>query len=238
MNNRISYSLFNRFPEILCLTIWNQPASATIEETGQTAFLNTLLDHPADAISGEGWGLAKQVHGKDIRDCRNPGTYDSCDGLMTTQKKLPLIIRTADCAAVMIYDARSKRIANLHVGWRGARAGIISAAVRKMLGEEEQSNASDLWVAVAPMILPCCYQVGEEFYSYFEESHLQQREDGVYLDLPQVIAQQLGAHGILVEQVQFSEECTFCSPLNLPSFRRDRTQNRIYNMIERRENVR
>ena len=145
------------------------------------------------------------------------------------------MIRTADCAAVMIYNSIIKSIMNIHVGWRGAKSKIIENTLQTVFKKSDQ-NEDHVWAAVSPMIGPCCYQVGPEFYGYFGEQYLEQRESKIYFNLPHLIKKKLTAGGVSLSQIQFSNECTCCSSLKLPSFRRDKTRSRIINIIEIKEN--
>jgi copper oxidase (laccase) domain-containing protein len=124
---------------------------------------------------------------------------------------------------------------NLHVGWRGAKSKIIEKSLQTVLKNSGQ-NKAHLWVVVSPMIRSCCYQVGSEFYDYFGEQYLQQRESKIYFDLPHLIEKKLTAGGVSASQIEFSRNCTCCSSLRLPSFRRDKTKSRIINIIEIKEN--
>jgi YfiH family protein len=178
--------------------------------------------------------FARQVHGNDINYVLQSGLPDTCDGLYTDRTGLGLGIKTADCAAVMIFDSKNRKIMNLHVGWRGAQAKIIEKAF-SILYHHVGSNSNQIWVSVSPMIRSCCYEVGSEFYDYFPQKYLRPLDNKVYFDLPGIIETQIKDGGILRSQIEISNECTCCSSMKLPSFRRDKTKNRIINIIELKE---
>jgi YfiH family protein len=178
--------------------------------------------------------FANQVHGSLVKYYDNPSPPDSCDGLYTDHSGLALTIRTADCAAVMIFDPGNKMIVNLHVGWKGAREGIIDKALQ-IIFRDRTPGASELVVAISPMIRSCCYQVGPEFNDYFDKKYLYLRESKIFFDLPLFIKTELIKTGLSESQIEFSDECTCCSPMNLPSFRRDKTKNRMINAIVMKE---
>jgi YfiH family protein len=233
MFSEINYQVFQSFPHILSRSIWRRqnsdPAVESISDEQQ--LLQDFLEK--SSFSANCLISAKQVHGNHIEQVHGIGAIDSCDGLLTTERKMPLAIRTADCAAVMMYAQREDTIANLHVGWRGAAAGIIGRAVQKMAKDRMRSR-EHIWVAVGPLIRECCYEVGSEFYHTFKEEYLESRKNTLYFHLQNVIKDQLLDAGVLPEQLEFSEECTFCSPLGLPSYRRDNTRRRLMNIIENR----
>jgi YfiH family protein len=234
MRGQITYQIFRNHPDVLCQTIWLETDSVPIEnKDGPQADL--WFDFLKDSFfTSEELVYARQVHGNQVEQVTVPGVAGQCDGLATSRQKLPLLIRTADCASVMLFNPAQKSIANLHVGWRGARAGIISAGIEKFSNGKTDSFKK-MEVAVSPMIRGCCYEVGTEFHEYFEDKYFEERQGKIFFQLQRIIADQLLAAGILTKQIEFSEECTHCSQRRLPSFRRDKTQNRLLNVIEIKE---
>ena len=85
----------------------------------------------------------------------------SCDGLLTDAYRVPVLLRYADCAPVLIYDPVHRALALVHSGWRGTVQGVVRAALAAMV-REFGSRPSDLVAAVGPSIGPCCYEVGGE----------------------------------------------------------------------------
>lgn len=107
--------------------------------------------------------FAKQVHGSDIARVENgfEGAFDDTDALTTDALQTPLVILTADCAAVFVFDPVKNAIAIAHAGWRGTVAGIAAKTVKRMQ-KEYGSSPGDLLAGIGPSIGPCCYEVGEE----------------------------------------------------------------------------
>ena len=70
--------------------------------------------------------IPQQVHSDEIMIIDKPGYYEGSDGLITSCKNVYLIISTADCYSVMIYDSANEVIANIHSGWRGTQKGIVT----------------------------------------------------------------------------------------------------------------
>ncbi len=56
---------------------------------------------------------------------------------------------------------RTGAFAAVHAGWRGTLAGVVPAAVRRMV-DELGVRPRDLRVALGPAIGVCCFEVGEE----------------------------------------------------------------------------
>jgi YfiH family protein len=131
----------------------------------------------------------------------------------------------------MLFHPGKKVIANLHVGWRGAHQKIIHQGVQ-LLQQEFGVQPQDLQAAVSPFIQSCCYEVGNEFYDYFEPHLLIKRKSKTYFDLQGCIREQLTESGVRNDRLEISTACSCCSPMELPSYRRNGTHNRLINMIE------
>ncbi len=87
-----------------------------------------------------------------------PGDYD---GLTTNVPGVGLVVFTADCTPVLLYDPVRQAIGAVHAGWRGTAAGIAANAVRQMQ-ERYGSATADLRAAIGPCIGPCCFETNED----------------------------------------------------------------------------
>ncbi|HEX5130942.1 MAG TPA: peptidoglycan editing factor PgeF [Candidatus Krumholzibacteria bacterium] len=87
--------------------------------------------------------------------------FDDTDALVTRVTDTPLVILTADCAAVLLVDPKQRAVGIAHAGWRGTVARIGAATVTAMR-DAFGSLPTDLLAAVGPSIGPCCYEVGGE----------------------------------------------------------------------------
>lgn len=108
--------------------------------------------------------FARQVHGANLTHVRagyDGGAFDDTDALITNATQTPLVILTADCAAVFLYDPVHHAAGIAHAGWRGTVAGIAAKTVEQMV-EKFSSRPGDLIAGIGPSIGPCCYEVGDE----------------------------------------------------------------------------
>ena len=55
------------------------------------------------------------------------------DAMATRQKGIALGILTADCVPILLADGKAKVIGAAHAGWRGAKAGVVEAAIEAMV---------------------------------------------------------------------------------------------------------
>ena len=87
---------------------------------------------------------------------------------MTAEPGVLLNIRIADCLPVLLVDPRRRVVAAVHAGWRGALAGVVGAAVMRMV--ELGADPARMVAAVGPCIGPTSYEVGLEFLAAFTDA--------------------------------------------------------------------
>ncbi len=163
--------------------------------------------------------LSRQTHTHNIRvvTARDAGKglvresdiFDT-DGLMTAEKGIPLVVFTADCVPVLLYDPKTPAVAAIHAGWRGTEQNIAGKTVSRM-NAEFGSNPKDILAAIGPSIGPCHFAFGEDAPQHFPMESCKPNPDGGYLvDLWAINKKQLLAQGVLEEQIDVAEVCTVC----------------------------
>jgi len=180
---------------------------------------------------------ATQVHGRRGAEVlqANPmpaAEIPAADILVTRRPGLGLVIKQADCQAVMFYDPARRVVANVHCGWRGQVQNILAAAVSRL--EELGCQPQDLHAAIGPGLGPCCAEF-QNFRREFPASlwHYQTRPH--YFDLWQLSRDQLTAAGLPPNQIETAQLCTRCHPDLFFSYRRDGTTGRQATVIGLRE---
>jgi len=119
-----------------------------------------------------------------------------------------MLAMSADCLPIAIVRREGTHaIAVLHAGWRGLAEGVVAVGVDS-LGDGEQA------AMIGPAIGPCCYEVGEEVSSLFDEDLTVERR----LDLWTAAERALRAAG--VAHVERTDLCTRCHPELFFSHRR------------------
>jgi YfiH family protein len=164
----------------------------------------------------DGVVMARQVHGSDLRrhDApQEPRVYadvvkspDRVDAQATSNPDLTPLVMVADCLPVALVGPGG--VAMAHCGWRGLAGGIVAAAA----GEVQAETA-----AIGPGVGPCCYEVGEEVLTAFED--LDGVARGRMLDLTAVATALLERAGVTA--VEASGLCTSCNSELFYSHRRD-----------------
>ena len=168
--------------------------------------------------------VTKQVHGNTVRtvtmadrhQCLSTVPYEA-DGVVTATPGLPLFCFTADCVPVLLCDAEAGVIGAVHCGWRSSASDILNNALQAMqaLGAE----AAHLSAAIGPAIGVCCFETDDDvpdaisaYLSGETQGLFIRRADGkTMVDLRAANARRLVQLGVPAEQIDISDECTFCS---------------------------
>lgn len=147
---------------------------------------------------------------------------NDCDALWTDQRGVALAIKVADCLPVTIIDQGATVVANIHAGWRGAAAGIVTKTVRELPAGRDYSA----WLG--PAIRSCCFEVGDEVVGAFEAHHGDVAEfvdrnvpgSNPHLDLAGIVTRELVRAGISPDQIRDTGLCTRCPDSIFHSYRR------------------
>jgi polyphenol oxidase len=170
---------------------------------------------------------ARQVHGAATARVPSGGGFAGLvDILVTTERRVPLAIFTADCLALVLYDPEASVLGVAHVGWRGTVRGATQAAVDAVV--ELGARAAALRVAIAPAIGPCCYEVDEPVTAELERAFggrwtawaTPSRSGHVMLDLWAANEALLCEAGVSPDHVDNPRLCTACHPELLYSYRK------------------
>jgi YfiH family protein len=176
--------------------------------------------------------LLKQVHGTSVVVARRggpvPSTRPTADIIVSDDPAIAIGVRTADCAAILLYDRVRHAVAAAHAGWRGTAANAAVAAVRA-LQDEFGSRASDLVAAIGPLLGKCCGEVGPDVVDAFRAGGAGEasiaawftagREDRLLLDLERANVDQLRSAGVDPQAIYASGLCTKTEQQRLHSYR-------------------
>lgn len=158
---------------------------------------------PAEHLVG-----AYQVHSPTVVrvDAPSEGPAPEADGLVTRTPGLLLSVVTADCAPVLLADAKAGVVAAVHAGWKGLLSGVLEAALVQML--EAGGALGAVHATVGPCIGQASYEVGPEFRARFlavDPEHSgwfkPGRADRFHFDLPGACAARLRRRGLAQVEV-------------------------------------
>lgn len=151
-----------------------------------------------------------------------------CDALITNTPGVGLVVFTADCTPILLWDPVTGAVGAAHAGWRGTAAGIAKKTVEAMV-DAYGCKRSNIRAAIGPNIGPCCFEtdgdvpqamltaLGEE-----AKEHIRKADDKYYVNLKVLNALFLRRAG--VTQIEISGECTACQPDRYWSHRRTGSQ--------------
>jgi polyphenol oxidase len=165
------------------------------------------------AVKADRLVTLEQVHGGEVVALRRGDLHRlegplEGDGLVTDVPGLGLVIKQADCQAVILYDPDRRVAANIHCGWRGSVADVLRNAVRRM-EEVFSCRPSRLLAGVGPSLGPCCAEFkGHE--AIFPPSFRAFMKEGDRFDLWALTTHQLTAAGLKRSRIFHSGVCTRC----------------------------
>lgn len=156
------------------------------------------------------------------------------DGLATQQDGMNLVIQTADCAPVILYDPVQHSIAAVHVGWRGLVGGIIPQALQTLT--QHHTQPADLLVGIGPTICQACYEIGDDVKQALDglpggAPSILRKEDKWTVDLQKEVQNQLVQQGVNPQQIEIMRVCTKEHVEIFASWRRDHRNQRFYTYI-------
>lgn len=140
--------------------------------------------------------------------------YPVCDALVTDTPGLALMVFTADCTPILLFDPITGAVGAVHAGWRGTAADIAGKTVAAM-ATQFGARPADIRAAVGPNIGSCHFQtdgdVPAALFAAFGEMiapWIERRGEKFYPDLKKINAFALQRAG--VEQIDIAEPCTYC----------------------------
>lgn len=186
-------------------------------------FIAEDFDIPFENITA-----AKQIHSADIRiigdsdkGCgvsRLEDTFEA-DALVTNCPNIPLTVFYADCVPILLSDTSAGVVAAVHSGWRGTVSRIAEKAVGVMTGDFG-ANPRNIKAAIGPSIGKCCFETGGEVACQFDESLVENLENGKFkIDLWEANKRILTAAGLAEQNIDVLELCTICHSDILYSYR-------------------
>ncbi|MFA5362497.1 MAG: peptidoglycan editing factor PgeF [Candidatus Omnitrophota bacterium] len=140
------------------------------------------------------------------------------DALVTDKKHVPLVILTADCLSIFLYDAKTPAIGLVHAGWRGTKERIAMNSVYFM-HHYCGTDPGGLSVFFGPALRKCCYEVGEEFRDFFPHE-VAEKDARLYFDPAAANKKQLLDAGVRRENIRDCGVCTGCNPEEYFSYRK------------------
>lgn len=196
----------------------------------EPAAVATNLEIVREALGLRRLVWAKQVHGAEVVAVGGDvlGMAGEADGLAIDRPGVGILIKQADCQAVVLAAPTRGVVANLHAGWRGNVLGMARRGV-EFLQKRYGVRPDEIHAAVSPSLGPCCAEfvhwrreLGPDFAPY--------RVGDNHFDLWRVTVDQLVAAGVPAAQIEVSGLCTKCGA-EFFSYRREGATGRFGTVV-------
>jgi YfiH family protein len=113
-----------------------------------------------------------QVHSADAVTIDEPFHGDArprADAMVTNRPGIALGVLAADCAPVLLADAKARVIGAAHAGWKGALGGVAASTVKAMVALG--ADPANIVAGIGPCIAQRSYEVGPEFPLHFTQKN-------------------------------------------------------------------
>ena len=151
-------------------------------------------------------------------------SYPQCDALITNDPGTALLVFTADCTPILLWDPVTGAVGAIHAGWRGTAQDIAGKTLAAMV-EAYGCKPENVRAAIGPNIGACCFETDRDVPAAMEAllgeaalPHISCRGEKFLVDLKQINALLLQRRG--VTQVEVATQCTYCDPTRFWSHRR------------------
>ena len=158
----------------------------------------------------------EQTHSDIFLEINQPGIYKA-DALVTKERDLTLVVKTADCMPILVSD--EEKIGVIHIGWKGLENNIFYKTISKF-------NLSKLKISIGPHAQKCCYEVKKDLETKFKK-HCFRSNNKIYLNLSNEIENFCEENDIDLEII---DKCTIGDE-KYNSYRRDNTKNRQWSYL-------
>lgn len=217
----------------------NNSYSFDIDNDIINIFSSRSIDAVLEEYQLDTYYYLNQIH-SDIIHIVNKDYINGSDGdaIITNKSNTPLVIRTADCIPVLVYDKENKIIAAVHSGWKGTLSNIVSKTIQLMINKYH-SKKENIYVYLYPSIRNCHYEVDNDVYEKFKErmsdidKYVIKKETKYYLSLQDIIINDL--HKIGINNINDSHICTYCHHDKYYSYRFNHTDKRNYLLVMLKE---
>ena len=172
------------------------------------------------------WTVTSADAGKGLWRARD-WEADGADGLITDVPGIPLVVFSADCLPVLLYDPVRRVIGACHCGWRGTALGLAKKTA-DALCRQYGSRPSDLLAAIGPGISRCCFETDDDVPAAMRNAlgdaadpAIDALGGGRYkVDCKAINRTWLLQAGLTEAHIEISDQCTCCQPEKFWSHRK------------------
>ncbi|MDD2829743.1 MAG: peptidoglycan editing factor PgeF [Sulfuricurvum sp.] len=233
----VTSTLLSTFPNVIsAFTTREGGVSRTPYSSANLAF--HVGDNPMDVIANHdilaslvGYNRhslihMRQIHSDTIVIVDENIRFDTppeCDALITDKPNIPLMVMSADCTPILLYDPNKQVIGVVHAGRAGALNKILVKTIQKMINTYDSTH-KDIHIILGPSIHGCCYEINEAIAIECEvqgyTSALRKEDKKLFLDVNTILLEQLKA--LKIENFEVIDHCTSCQNNTYFSYRADK----------------
>lgn len=143
-------------------------------------------------------------------------TAEESDAIITNEPGTVLVVYTADCTPILLWDPVSGAVGAAHAGWRGTAADIAGKTVRAM-EHAFGCDPKNIRAAIGPNIGSCCFETDGDVPRAMLDALNEGAKDCIrpsgekyYVNLKELNARFLRRAG--VQHIEISTDCTCCQP--------------------------
>lgn len=143
-------------------------------------------------------------------------TAQESDAIITDEPGTVLVIYTADCTPILLWDPVTGAVGAAHAGWKGTAADIAGKTVAAMV-TCFGCDPKNIRAAIGPNIGPCCFQTDGDVpqaminaLGHGVKDCIRSSGEKHYVNLKELNARFLRRAG--VQHMEISTDCTFCQP--------------------------
>lgn len=179
------------------------------------------------SLQGKEFIRVNQIHSNVVYDYTGQSDFNTveADAIVTALKGVPIGVLTADCLPIFLYDTVNEIVAVIHAGWRGTYDGIVGETINLMI-KKYGSYAYDINAYTGPLIWTCCYEVGEDLKTKFEDKYGDSDkyfavQDGkLRLNIRDANIEQMLDGGLSRDNIFSEYKCTSCEEKDFFSYRK------------------
>lgn len=169
----------------------------------------------------------RQIHSDRIVIVNGLQDFNSppeCDALITDRPGVPIMVMSADCTPILLYDPDTRAIGAVHAGRAGALQEILPKTIETMV-KTYGTKPENLRITLGPSIGGCCYEINPSIAATVEErsyaNALRSENDKIFLDVNTILLTQLERMDIKDGHVEVLQNCTACESDEYFSYRAD-----------------
>jgi len=154
-----------------------------------------------------------QVHGKNVfllkKNNLTLAYKTEADAMITNIENIGLMVLTADCVPISLYDPKTISIGIIHAGWKGTKNNIANKTIKAMQ-KYFNLDPKNIVAIIGPSAGPCCYEVDKKMIKIFKEKYNHKCSAENKLDLWELNKNQLLDVGLKNENIEIQKICTIC----------------------------